>query len=401
MASIKVKYRVSRVEGKPGTLYYQVIHNRIIRQIKTTHRLFAEEWDPCSANLRLSASGRERRNELLALKEKIERDTHRLAQIIDRFNHRAVPYTADEVVFTFQQEPAKNSLFAFMQNLMVYLGKCGRIRTSETYQATLSSFTRFREGKDVMLEEIDGDLIGAYEAYLKAREVSLNTISFYMRILRAVYNRAVEKGLAAQRHPFKHVYTGIEKTVKRAVPVEIIRQIKELELEKEPSLAYARDLFLFSFYTRGMSFVDMAFLKASDLRNGVLSYRRKKTGQRLFIEWEACMQRIVDNYAAEGSPYLLPIIRESGENERRQYKNAIHRVNRTLKEIAGRIGLAFPLTMYVARHSWASIARSKHIPLAVISEGMGHDSEATTLIYLASLDSTAIDRANRRILNDL
>lgn len=416
MASIRVKYRASRRKDKPGTLYYQVIHSRIIRQVKTEYRLFPEEWDDGSAEIRLSTpensrqedsrqedsrQKKERREELLEWKEKIAADLNRLDKIVAVFNQKTARYTADDVVFTFQNQKRNNSLFTFMQNLAEYLRLVGRVRTSETYATTLNSFRRFRKGKDVMLDEVDGDLMAGYEAYLKAHDVSLNTISFYMRILRAMYNRAVEKGLTPQQYPFKHVYTGIEKTVKRAVPLEVIRQIKRLDLEREPSLAYARDLFMFSFYTRGMSFVDMAFLEKKDLKNGVLSYRRKKTGQRLLIEWEGCMQRIVEKYPANNSPYLLPIILRSGENERMQYKNASHLVNRKLKEIAERIGLSFPLTMYVARHSWASIARSKRIPLSVISEGMGHDSEATTLIYLTSLNSTAIDRANRRILNDL
>lgn len=401
MTSIKVKYRASQEEGKQGTLYYQVIHNRIIRQVKTAYKLFAGEWDKRSAQINLPDFEGERRKDLLVMKEKMAHDLNRLTQIIAKLTQQRIPFTADEVVVSFQHAAGKNSLSAFMQALVVHLRQLGRIRTSETYATTLSSFTRFRQGKDVMLEEIDGDMMAAYEAYLKAHNVGLNTISFYMRILRAVYNRAVEKALTAQQYPFKHVYTGIEKTVKRAVPVEVIRQIRQLDLQGEPALAYAKDLFLFSFYTRGMSFVDMAFLKRSDLRNGVLAYRRKKTGQRLFIEWEACMQQIVEKYPMNNSPYLLPIILQSGENERRQYKNAIHRVNLKLKVLAGRLGLAVPLTMYVARHSWASIARSKHIPVSIISQGMGHESEATTLIYLTSLDVTAVDRANRRILNDL
>lgn len=411
MTSIKIKYRASRVEDKQGKLYYQVIHNRVIRQVKTEYRVFPEEWDDRLKEIRLlpeegirpedARMRKERRDELLELQGKIACDLQRLARLVAVFNQKAVLYTADEVVSAFQHHMENNSLLAFMPSLVEQLKQMGRIRTSETYATTLSSFMRFRGGKDVMLHEIDGDLMAAYEAYLKAHGMGLNTISFYMRILRAVYNRAVEKGLTHQQYPFKHVYTGIEKTAKRAVTMEVIRQIKRLDLEQEPSLAYARDLFMFSFYTRGMSFVDMAFLEKKNLRNGVLSYRRKKTGQRLFIEWEGCMQRIVEKYLVSSSPYLLPIISRSGENERKQYKNASHLVNRKLKEIAQKIGLAFPLTMYVARHSWASIARSKHIPVSVISEGMGHDSEATTLIYLTSLDSAAIDRANRKILKDL
>jgi integrase len=223
-----------------------------------------------------------------------------------------------------------------------------------------------------------------------------------MRILRAVYNRAVEKELTENRHPFKHVYTGIEKTVKRAIPLKNIKQIKNLELPIKSALDFARDIFLFSFYTRGMSFIDIAFLKNKDLANGILSYRRRKTGQQLFIRWEKCMQDILDKYKEnDDSPYMLPIITITDADERAQYKNMLYRTNKALKKIARMAEIPVPLTMYVARHSWASAARSKNIPISVISEGMGHDSEKTTQIYLASLDTAVVDRANRIILKDL
>ena len=159
-------------------------------------------------------------------------------------------------------------------------------------------------------------------------------------------------------------------------------------------------MFLFSFYTRGMSFIDMAYLKKKDLSNGILSYRRRKTGQQLFIRWEKCMQEIVDKYDTDYcSPFLLPILKYP--YDRNQYKNMLYRTNKSLKEIAKMAGLSIPLTLYVARHSWASIAKSKNIPISVISEGMGHDSEMTTQIYLASLDNAVVDRANAQILKDL
>ena len=155
---------------------------------------------------------------------------------------------------------------------------------------------------------MDSDMMVAYEAYLKRNGVSPNTSSFYMRNLRAVYNRAVEKGLVEQKFPFKHVYTGVEKTAKRAIPLMAVRKIKELDLSSSPALDFARNMFLFSFYTRGMSFVDMAYLRKKDLNNGILSYRRRKTGQQLFIKWEKCMQEIADKYNTEYSTYLLPVI---------------------------------------------------------------------------------------------
>ena len=176
-----------------------------------------------------------------------------------------------------------------------------------------------------------------------------------------------------------------------------IKALKELDLSMKPSLDFARDMFMFSFYTRGMSFVDMAYLRKTDLQNGILTYRRRKTGQELTIKWEKCMAEIIAKYPENQTDFLLPIIKEQG-NERRQYDNALHLVNYRLKELSTMLKHQRPLTMYVARHSWASAAKAKNVPLSVISEGMGHDSEATTQIYLASLETSVVDKANKMIL---
>lgn len=148
------------------------------------------------------------------------------------------------------------SFSRFMEEVIIRLKQLGKEQTAENYTATLNSFTRFRNGKDVLLDEISSDLMMEYEAHMKAQGIAMNTISFYMRILRAVYNRVVEKGLTKQQNPFRHVYTGIDKTVKRAISLEEIRRIKMLDLSMKPSLEFARNMFLFSFYTRGMSFID-------------------------------------------------------------------------------------------------------------------------------------------------
>ncbi len=158
---------------------------------------------------------------------------------------------------------------------------------------------------------------------------------------------------------------------------------------------------MFSFYTRGMSFIDMAYLKKKNLQNGILSYRRQKTGQQLFVKWEKPMQEIIDKYDTSSSPYLLPVIKNNGKDAWRQYKNAEHLVNNKLKKIGMLLKLSIPLTTYVARHGWASIAKSKNIPISTISEAMGHDSEGTTRIYLASLDASVVDRANSLILRSI
>ena len=399
MASIKVKFRPSTNENKEGTIYYQIIQNRVIRQLKTDYRLFMYEWNEEESSI--ITANNSRQNYLQSIEERIDWDIKRLQSIIKQLEYKRVKYAADDIISTFQKQANEQSLFNFMQGVITQLQQMGKQRTSETYRCTLKSFMQFREDEDVLLADIDSDLMLMYEAHLHNRGLTKNSTSFYMRILRAVYNRAVEKDLTTNRNPFKHVYTGIDKTVKRAIPLKAIKQIKNLDLSLQPSLDFARDMFLFSFYTRGMSFIDMAYLKKKDLSNGILSYRRRKTGQQLFIRWEKCMQEIVEKYDNPQSEFLLPIIKRADKDNRLQYQSALRFVNNHLKSVVALLNIGITISMYTARHSWASIAKSKNIPISVISEGMGHDSEMTTQIYLASLDNAVVDRANAQILKDL
>lgn len=394
MASIKIKFRPSTVEGKEGGLYFQIIQNRVIRQMNTDYKIYAYEWDAEIESVVVSGA---RANILCSIRERMEWDLSRFERIVRQLEQERRKYTADDVITLFHKVTKETSLFSFMHSVIIQLRQLGKIRTSETYTATLKSFMEFREEHDVPLDGVNSDLMLLYEAHLKAKGVRMNTISFYMHILRAVYNRAVEKELTPQKYPFRHVYTGVDKTVKRAVPVKVIKALKELNLSMKSSLDFARDMFMFSFYTRGMSFVDMAYLKKTDLQNGILTYCRRKTGQRLTVKWEKCMEEIIKKYPSNSSTYLLPIIKEQG-NERKQYDNALHLVNYRLKDLSGMLKLQRPLTMYVARHSWASVAKVRNVPLSVISEGMGHDSEKTTQIYLASLEASVVDKANKMIL---
>ena len=399
MATVKLKFRPSTVADRPGTIVYFITHRRIVRQITTEYKVFPDEWDEKQSRLVIVPENG-RAEIVRTLLQKIRRDMELLDKIIDSCNCDNRVITADDIVCRYQETVNGKTFFRFMEEVIFQLKRLGKDRTAENYTTALHSFKHFRNGDDLSLDEMDAELMAEYEASLKSRNVVMNTVSFYNRILRAVYNRAVEKGTTSQRYPFRHVYTGIDKTVKRAVSIKVIRRIKELDLSSNPSLDFARNMFLFSFYTRGMSFIDMAYLKKTDLQNGILTYRRRKTGQMLFIRWEKSMQEIIDKYPVTGNVYLLPIIKKE-TNERLVYRNALRLVNNKLKDISKLIGLQSRLTMYVARHSWASIAKSQNIPLSVISEGMGHDSETTTRIYLASLDNSMIDNANKLILKKL
>ncbi len=400
MASIKVKFRPSTVADHEGTIYYQIIHERKVRQLLSDYKVFPSEWDG-SRSMVVTTQRSERKAFILSIREHIRWDVERLNKFDKKLDANGLSYTADDVIDEFNRYANEYSLFNFMESIIVKLKQNGKVRTSETYKSALSSFKKFRQDEDIMLDCLTSEIMEAYEAWHKSRGVAPNTISFYTRILRAVYNRAVEDDIIENRNPFKHVYTGVDKTVKRSLPLPVIKKIKALDLSLNLSLDYARDMFLMSFYLRGMSFIDMAFLKKSDLKNGHVTYRRRKTGQQLIIEWTKEMQMILDKYSENATDYLLPIIKNPGTNERCIYRNMGYNINHNLKKIAKMVGVQIPLTLYVARHSWASAAKAKGIPLSVISEGMGHDSEATTQIYLASLDTSVVDRANSIIINCL
>ena len=403
MTSVKVKFTPSSVILKEGTVHYQIIHHCKVRHIRTGYKLFPSEWISASGEINVSAgSGEGRKSYLAALKNQIDKDLFRIKKCINRLNQEDSPFTVDRIIELYTAPEGNCTFLLYGKELLVELRQIGKVRTAGTYQNALNSFERFRGHRgDIPLDEMDSNQMITYESWLKGTGVCPNTSSYYMRNLRAIYNRAVSEGLVVQRNPFKHVYTGIDKTVKRAVPFKIIKMIKELDLSFEPPLELARDIFLFSFYTRGMSFIDMAHLKKSNLQNGILTYSRKKTGQRLTILWEELMQEIVDKYKDDTSEYLLPILRYCDINDRKQYKLRAKQIGRGLNKIGLRLELKAPLTFYVARHSWASIAQDRKVSTDIIREGLGHDNEKTTHIYLASISTSQIDRANQIILKGL
>jgi transposase len=403
MTSIKLKFRAHTDSIKEGALYFQIIHNRVVKQVKTDYRIYSHEWDKQRSNIIKEFPLSEQRNVALkVIRDKVAWERRKLEQIVKSVVSRGNPYTADDIIRRYKESASdKTTVFEYMRCQSERMKALGRVRTGETYRQALNNFMRFRNGVDLYFDMLDTDVVEQYESYMRVNNLSRNTTSFYMRILRCIYNRAVEEGLTQQTDPFRRVYTGVDKTAKRAITLKEIRRIKELDLSDTPDLDYSRDMFLFSFYLRGMSFIDLAYLRKRDLSNGYITYIRKKTGQQLTIRWERSMQKIVDKYPENPTQYLLPIITKQDGTERQQYLNKILFVNRKLKHIAQLAKIATPLTMYVSRHSWASIAKSKNVPLSVISEGMGHDNEETIRIYLASIQTNQIDEANSRILKEL
>lgn len=281
--------------------------------------------------------------------------------------------------------------------------QAGRYSTAGTYISTYNSFLRFTENLDIAFKDLTPGLIKSYEDQLLLEGKRHNTISAYMRMLRSICNQAFDAGVSFS-HPvdklFEFVFTGYEPTAKRAISPSIIRRLALLDLGEKPNLCFSRDLFLLSFYLRGIPFVDLAHLRKSDVKYNTIYYYRHKTHQQLSVQIEPCAAQIINRYKQKhaSSPYLLPILTLTGEDGYKQYKSALRLYNQHLHRLSEILRLKVPLTSYVARHSWATAAKDEGINISLISESLGHSSEKITHVYLASFTNNAISRANKKVI---
>lgn len=402
MATFKLKFRPSTAEGKPGTMYFQVTHRRSTRTVYTDYRVMPEEWDGRTSFIRITGTP-ERRAELQLIASKLRWDCKQITSLITEKELAMLEYTADDIVSALRLLPPCQTWFSFIHGMVAKKLRIGRLGTAKTYRDALMSFSRFRNGEDLTIDALDAETMNLYEAWLKGRGVKRNSSSCYLRTLRTLYRKAVEAGLTTDKNIFRHVFTGFAKTAKRAIPLGSLRAIRQIHLPESSAIAFARDMFMLIVYLQGISFVDLAYLKKDDIRNGQLHYSRKKTGQELTVGWEPAMQDIVDSYAhlTKDSPYLLPIITKTDGTERRQYERMEHKVNHYLKKIGTMVGLQAPLTTYTGRHTWASTMRDMGTSLSVISKGLGHESLKTTQIYLSSIDMEGVVKANRKMIGKI
>jgi len=433
--AIKITFRASQSKPGAGTLVWQITRRRITKTISTSCELSDDEWDnDRQRTVCPKKTSLQRAEELAAINHKLDKELqviHKTAESLETCGD----YSSQDLADRFRQQRRGQPFCKYIDRIAENLRKDGKFGTAHAYQYAAVSFLKFREGKDIGLEKIDSLVIKSYEYYLKTTEKSLGAISCYMRSLRAAYNCAIkEKAFTPEKanlKPFDGVFTGNAKTKKRALSAESILKLKELNLEESKpaapsitqlfnystlhlsprpspqgrgvaSLSFSRDLFLFSLYTQGMSFFDMANLKTENIRNGAICYTRKKTGQQITVHLEDCMKKIIERYSNSSSSYIFPVLRDYENCDAlvkwQKTGSALVTCNKNLKKLARMAGVEQKTTSYVARHTWASIASQEGIPIATISRGMGHESENTTRIYISGLDFSDVERANRIIL---
>ena len=402
MATIKLKFRPSSVPEAEGTLYYQVIHKRKVKYISTEHHIYADEWDEKAETIVVAAES-ERKGTLAMMQCKIDKAFKQLRSILDRTERCHKDYTVEDICKAFVKEQTYKTVFVFLHEQATKKEQMKRLGTARTYGNAYRRFKAFREDVDLTFDELTPDMIECYEAWLIDRRLKQNSIRCYLRTLNTLLCKAVAEGLLSNRNLFSRVRLSYVKTTKRAISEKELKVIANLELPEHSTMALARDIFMFSFYMRGMPFVDIAYLRKTDPKNGMWTYCRRKTNQCLMVEWEKAQQKILDRYAhqTENGPYLLPIINKEDGTEYLQYQRMQTNINRALKKIGEMAELKMPLTTYVARHTWASVARDMNIPISIISEGMGHNSIKTTQVYLNSIDISRINEANKRIIKKI
>lgn len=284
----------------------------------------------------------------------------------------------------------------------------GQWGTAHIYRSAGNSFARFA-GNETTFDDLTPELLKHYETYLREQDRSWNTVSTYMKVIKAVYNRAVDAGYAKYvPRLFRHVHTSVRTERKKALDSSDARILLEqgeratsspLPCDLERAKATMRLMFLL----RGIPFVDLAYLRKSDIQGDTLQYRRRKTGRHLNVTLPPEAMRLVKmlSNSNDRSPYLFPFLRspEGSEEAYREYQCALRHFNRQLTALSRQSGCSATLSSYTARHTWATMAYYCEIHPGIISEAMGHSSIAVTETYLKPFRNEKIDRANRQVIS--
>ncbi len=289
----------------------------------------------------------------------------------------------------------------FNNKIIKELELSNKLGNASCYIQAQRFLDRYCAKKDLCFEDIDYKFLKNIEVQHLAKNNSFNSLSFYLRTVRAVFNRAIHEGVIRREiYPFDKYSIKETKTKKRAIRKNDINLIRDLKIDENTPMWHARNYFMFSFYCIGMNFADMANLKRSNIIKGRIEYVRAKTGKPYSVKLVEPAIEIINLYYNGQGPkdYVFPIIkREDPALRMKDLQNERKTYNKYLKHIAAACGIEANLTSYVARHSWATIAKDLNQPISVISEGLGHEDSKTTQIYLDSFDDEVIDNANKLV----
>ena len=303
----------------------------------------------------------------------IIKQKHEALSIIRNFQLNDEDFTLESFERKFRGVPENNdNFFDFTEEIIKEMEQSDRLGNARAYKEAKESLVKFinenHPGKTIVkFKELTPELLEKYEVYMRSRGNENGGMAFKMRQIRAIFNKAINRKIISQDiYPFKYYNVSKLKAKpnKRALTVEDFKKLKDVNLLQFPHLMEAYNYFMFSFYTRGMNFVDMMYLKKSDIVNDRLYYTRAKTKGRFNIEIVDKAQEIIDFYKdkTKNTSYVFPILLSDDmtpkQIEYRKHK-VLSRYNRKLGEIAKIAGVESHVTSYVARHSFATILKKK------------------------------------------
>lgn len=319
-------------------------------------------------------------------------------------------FSANELKGKLRKSQVNNPpVMDYFESIVSRFVQSGQIKNSEVYKDTKRNFSHFIGLRKIYFSDIDVLFLNQFEEYLKQNGKGGNTIYIYLRTLRALVNKAIKEDICHEKYyAFKKFsiakYAKI-KTEKRAIEKSDIEKILNLKLSKKMHLIDAKNIFLFSYYCRGMNFIDIAFLTWKDIKNNRLIYRRSKTKKLFNLLLLKPAKNILNYYKpitfSDAKSYVFPIFNEQHTTPQTLYNRKVKmlsKTNRDLKEIAELVGLKTLLTTYVARHTYATVLFKNRVSTPIIKESLGHDSEQTTQIYLADFGNEILDKACKTLL---
>lgn len=294
-----------------------------------------------------------------------------------------------------------SDFFGFTEDLISELNKAGRYGNAKVYGTVLGVLKGFHKKASLDFREVNYDFLKRLETHHLSKGNSLNSLSVYLRTIRAIYNRAITAALAEKKYyPFDTYKIRQTQTQKRAISGEELKKIIDLKLNENHECFDARNYFLISYFLYGLNFIDLAFLKHENIVGDRVEFKRRKTGKEFSIKISPQLHPILEYYLNQEneSDFIFPIVkRAKGIDQYHDAKWARARYNKKLKMISEMCGIKTNLTSYVSRHSFATQAMMKNIPLTAISEMMGHSRLNTTQVYLKTLPNEVLDEYNKRI----
>ncbi|SEA76950.1 site-specific integrase [Pedobacter hartonius] len=300
----------------------------------------------------------------------------------------------------------KLTVFGFTNSLIDELKIDGNIGNAWVYTSALNALQKFHPNEQLYFEDIDFQFLDKYNKHLVRSGVKHNTAFFYLRTLRAFYNKAIKHKIVDRNlYPFNDITLKAEKTKKRAIDKLLIKEIIALDLPERSSIWHVRNWFMLSFYLMGISFVDQALLTSSNIKKGRITYKRQKTGKLYDIKLVPQALTIIELYKKQPQGYILPIINRTTKNDEerlRLIKDRTRFANKYLKRMAELIETEETITTYTSRHSWATICKKLGFSIEIIAECLGHEyGNKTTAVYLDSFDQDVIDNANEKVANSV